>query len=123
MVSRYGHEPRERFTKRDRLGVWERAKGVCCICGLRIDGVREQWIVEHIIALENGGTNADDNLGPAHQHCAIEKTRVDHSVGAKLKRIRQRHLGIRESRNPMPFGRKSAKKRKLDGTIVPRRPE
>ncbi|CAB4122649.1 HNHc domain containing protein [uncultured Caudovirales phage] len=119
-MSKYGIEERKRFSPRERLAIWEKHKGACVICKGRIDGVREPWIIEHIIALENGGDNADANLGPAHQTCAIEKTKVDHSIGAKLKRVRQRHLGIKTTRSPLPGGRGSKWKKRMDGSVVRR---
>lgn len=121
-MSKYGIEPRKKFSPRERLAIWERDKGICCICKTKVDGVRERWIVEHINALETGGNNDASNLGVAHESCAIEKTKVDHKVGAKLKRIRQKHLGIKAARTPLPGSRASKWKRKMDGSIVLRDP-
>jgi hypothetical protein len=45
---------------------------------------------------------------------------VDAPMIAKVKRIHQRHVGAKKSRSPMPFGRNSKLKRKMDGTIVRR---
>jgi len=118
-MTKYGLEERRVLSPRDRLSLFERHRGVCCLCGLKIM-VGDKWIVEHIIALELGGGNADDNLGPAHDHCAREKTKEDHARGAKLKRVRQKHLGIRKEGRPMPGSRRSPWKKKLDGTVVRR---
>jgi hypothetical protein len=42
---------------------------------------------------------------------------------AKVKRIRQRHLGANlKSKNPLPAGRNSKWKKKMDGTVVRREP-
>lgn len=88
--------PRKRFSPRKRLQIWEASCGICVICGGKIDGARERWIVEHILALELGGTNDDDNLGPAHECCRREKDKDDHHRAAQAKRAKQRHLGIRK---------------------------
>jgi hypothetical protein len=39
---------------------------------------------------------------------------------AKVKRIHQKHVGAARSKSPMPLGRNSQFKRKMDGTIVRR---
>jgi hypothetical protein len=41
---------------------------------------------------------------------------------AKVKRIHQKHVGAKKSKSPMPMGRNSKWKRKMDGTIVRREP-
>lgn len=112
--------PRRRLTARERLQVWERTGGVCVVCARQIDGVREAWIVEHMRALELGGVDDVDNMGPAHLACAQEKTRADHKAAAKAKRVKARHLGISTPRSPLPGGKKSRWKRKVTGEVVPR---
>ncbi|MBL0405037.1 HNH endonuclease [Microvirga aerilata] len=111
---------RRRLSPRQRLAIWERARGICAICERRIDGVRERWIVEHIRALELGGQDEPDNMGPAHETCGRTKTREDHRRTAKAKRQKIQHLGANEAKRPLPCGRRSRWKRKIDGTIVPR---
>lgn len=118
-MTKYGLEKRRVLSPRDRLALFEKHKGVCALCGLKIQ-VGDKWIVEHLIALELGGGNEDDNLAPAHDHCAREKTRNDHAIGAKLKRVRQKHLGIKTTRTVVPGSRASRWKKRLDGTVVPR---
>lgn len=118
-----GTTTRKKMTPRLRLKIWERHKGVCCICGSAIDGTREPWIIEHIRALELGGPDEEDNMGPAHERCAIVKTsgpRGDHAMAAKAKRAKARHLGIKKSKTPLPGGKASKWKRRIDGTVVKR---
>jgi hypothetical protein len=88
------------------------------LCDSRIDGVRERWIVEHIRALELGGADEFDNLGPAHEACAAHKTRDDHQRAAQAKRQKLRHIGANAPKGPLPFGRASRWKRTLSGKIV-----
>jgi hypothetical protein len=90
------------------------------ICGRRIDGVRERWIVEHIRALELGGADDLENMGPAHEACGREKTRDDHARTARAKRQKTRHLGAAVIARPLPGSRACALKRKINGTVVPR---
>ena len=88
-----------------RLRIWEAHKGVCILCGLKIDGVREEWIVEHVRALVLGGDDTDENCGPAHENCRRAKDKVDVASGAKAKRMKAKHLGIKKPggfRKPPP---------------------
>lgn len=120
-MTKYGLEARKRFNTSERTAIFLRHGGVCCICGQKIDGAREKWIIEHIIALELGGNNDDANLAPAHEPCAIEKTKADHSRGAKLKRVYQKHIGAKApSRNPLPGSKGSRFKKKVGGGVVAR---
>ena len=45
--------------------------------GEKIDGVREQWTVEHLRALGLGGEGVDWNCAPAHEHCRRGKDKDD----------------------------------------------
>ena len=75
-----------------RVRIFDAAHGVCHLCGIAIK-TGDKWEAEHVIALECGGTDADDNLRPAHIGCHKAKTADDHKTGAKLKRVRARHIG------------------------------
>ena len=85
-----GTTRRTSLSPRRRLAAWERTAGQCVICSQRIDGTRERWIVEHIRALELGGADDLDNMGPAHESCGRTKTRRDHSRAARAKRQKVR---------------------------------
>ncbi|MER2265744.1 HNH endonuclease [Methylobacterium oxalidis] len=115
-----GTTPRSCLSPRRRLQAWERTNGKCVVCGERIDGARERWIVEHIRALELGGADELDNMGPAHEACGREKTRDDHARTARAKRQKLRHIGAAAPEHPLPGSRTSPLKRKLNGTVVPR---
>jgi hypothetical protein len=80
----------------------------------------ERRIVEHIRALELGGADDIDNLGPAHEVCATEKTREHHRRVAHAKRQKIRHIGAEAPTQQLPFGKTSRWKRTLSGKIVPR---
>lgn len=100
-----GTTARKSMSPARRLRIWEAAKGVCIICEQPIDGVREKWIVEHRIALVLGGPDTDDNCGPAHETCRRDKDKLDVTAGAKAKRIKSRHIGIKK---PSSFPKKPA---------------
>lgn len=115
-----GMTRRGRLTPHRRLKVWETTGGRCVVCDQQIDGTRERWTAEHIRALELGGADEPANMGPAHQACAWFKTRDDHHRTASAKRQKIRHLGAHRAKRPLPYGRHSRWKKKIDGTIVPR---
>ena len=118
-----GTTERHKLTPTKRLRIWERDKGVCCLCQNKIDGVRDRWIVEHKRALELGGEDADHNMGVAHQACADEKTNGptgDHARAAKAKRAKRMALGLKKSKTPLPGSRSTKWKRRMDGSVVRR---
>ena len=118
-----GTTKRKNMTPRLRLKIWEAHKGICVLCNSKIDGVRERWIVEHIMPLALGGEDAEANMGPAHDACAIKKTfgrTGDIAKAAKAKRVKSKHLGIKKSKNPLPSGKGSKWKKKMDGSVVRR---
>jgi len=90
------------------------------ICGSKIDGVREKWIVEHVRALELGGDDTRENMAPAHEACGIEKTRDDHARAAKAKRVKAAHLGIKATKRPMPGSRASGLRKRMNGKVEKR---
>lgn len=115
----YYVEPRKPLTNRQRLEMFLRHKGVCCLCGTKIDAVRDMWD-EHINPLWLNGDNSAENRAPAHMRCAKEKTAKESGERAKIRRVAEAHYGAKRSKTPMPCGRRSKWKRKFDGSIVPR---
>lgn len=113
---------RKRITTKMRAQIFERHRGVCDICGGKISA-GELWEVSHRIPLEAGGADDETNHFPAHKKCHRDQTsKIDIPMIAKVKRIRANHIGAKApSRNPLPGSRASGFKRKMDGTVVPRR--
>lgn len=79
---------------RVRLRVWDRCEGRCGQCGRKIRP-GEGWTLEHLIALINGGKNAEDNLGVTCDWCLPAKNAADVAQKAKTAAVRAKHLGIR----------------------------
>jgi 5-methylcytosine-specific restriction protein A len=79
---------------RVRLRVWDRCEGKCGQCGRKIRP-GEGWTLEHLIAIINGGKNAEDNLGVTCDWCLPAKNAADVAVKAKTAAVRSKHLGIR----------------------------
>jgi 5-methylcytosine-specific restriction endonuclease McrA len=112
---------RRKLSTKQRLRIFEQAGGRCHVCGLKIQ-VGEPWDLDHIIALALGGEDVDENLAPVHaKTCHRAKTSGgDVPAIAKAKRREARHKGAYRSKRPMPGGRDSPWKRKMDGKVVRR---
>jgi len=111
---------RRSLSRLARIRIFDAAKGLCHLCGQKIH-VGEKWDVEHVRALSLGGADDEENMRPAHYACHKIKTAEEAPRKAKADRQRARHLGIKKPPiRPMPFGRKSPFKRKLDGSVVSR---
>lgn len=111
---------RVRITAKMRADIFLRHNGMCHLCQMKvIPG--EDWDVSHEIPLEAGGSDTADNWYVAHRKCHRTHTAtVDAPLIAKVKRIHQRHIGAKKSRNPLPGGRNSMFKKKMDGSVVRR---
>jgi len=64
---------RRSLSTRDRVKVFEAAKGVCHLCSLRIHP-GEEWDVSHAIPLAIGGADDFSNMLPAHRKCHRQHT-------------------------------------------------
>lgn len=116
----YSVEPRKPLTDKQRLEMFIRHKGICCICHLKIDGVHEMWD-EHINPLWLDGDNSAENRAPAHVACARKKTAAEATERAKGRSVAEAHFGAKRTKTrPMPCGRRSRFKKKMDGSVVER---
>ena len=118
MTEDMGTTKRGNLSARRKLTIWEREKGKCMVCSVKL--VTGKFIFEHVRALELGGTDTDDNIRLTCKGCATEKTKQDHSTAARAKRKKTSVLGLKQSKTPMPFGKGSKFKKKMDGTVVRR---
>ena len=91
---------RKPLTTTQRVQLFRDHKGMCCICGGKIN-VGETWHDDHQRALALGGTNDLSNRGPSHVDCHKEKTKDDVAMIAKAKRNEARHFGA-ETKRPWP---------------------
>lgn len=109
---------KRRYSSAEREAIFFSARGICHLCHQPI--LRgEDWDVSHVdIPEEHGG----DEVAPAHrQRChRIETSTVTIPLIAKVRNVRQRHIGAKESRVKMPCGRHSKRSKGMDGRIKTR---
>jgi 5-methylcytosine-specific restriction endonuclease McrA len=120
MVEDVGTTKRGSISRQRKLAIWEREHGRCMVCTIKL--MPGQFIFEHVRPLALGGADADDNIRLTCKGCASEKTKADMAQITKAKRQKAAHLGLKQSKSPLPGGRNSKWKKKLDGTVVRREP-
>jgi len=124
-----GTTPRKRLTPRERLALFERERGLCAVCGLKIRG---KFIDEHARALGLGGSNDPSNRKIAHPRCAAIKTRTEDMPRiVKAKAQKRAHHGLKApkgpalaSRNDLPAkdaGKASKAHERVERLLPPRR--
>lgn len=110
---------RREFSAKVKVAAYERSQGRCEGCGTVLHVGRFHY--DHDIPDALGGEPVLSNCVVLCVGCHQAKTTgADVPRIAKTKRQRAAHIGAKTSKRPMPFGRSSRLKRKLDGSIVPR---
>jgi len=89
-VSPFQHAKRGAMTPQRRARVFAAAEGRCHKCTRKL-GPADDWDCDHIIALENGGTDDDANLAPCCDWCHEDKTADDHATAGKGRRRFTKH--------------------------------
>lgn len=116
-----GATPDTKPPPRVRARVWERFKGRCHSCGRKIM-VWEEWTLEHLKALINGGENRESNLGITCEFCLPGKNADDLAEKAMVARKRNKHLGLDKPKSrPMPGTIASGVRRGMDGNTYDRK--
>lgn len=108
----------QKVPDRVRMRIFDREGGICHLTGEKIDPVRDEWDVDHKVALILGGEHREINLFPAKREPHRRKTAVEMKVKAKIARTRKKHLGIDKPKSSLSHPRF---KRCMDGTVVDRR--
>lgn len=76
---------------RVRVRVFEAKKGRCHKCTRKVLA-GEAWTLEHVVALINGGRNAEDNLDVTCCNCLPVKNAEDMAVKAKSYAVKSKFL-------------------------------
>lgn len=120
MAHAFHKEKRKSFTPQQRAKIFLECKGICSQCERKL-GPADDYIVEHLKALENGGNNDAENLGITCSWCKPVKDAKDHAQAAKTRHVatkhvvpgKQRKTGFKTNKNG-PF------KKLMSGKTVPR---
>ena len=107
--SAFHHDPRIRLTPQRVAKLFLERNGCCRECGRKL-GPSDDYIVEHVIALENGGTNDWENLGITCSWCKPKKDAEDHGKAAGNRSKATKHFlskseRQKRSRWPRKFSR------------------
>lgn len=117
-----GATPRRKMTPGRALRIFEANKGICVLCSRPIDGVREDYFIEHPRSLGLGGSDDDAKLGPAHYACKPAKDTSDAGSLKKARGVKRRHVGITQPKGNIP-SRPAVVKAKPDKLPIPPRRE
>lgn len=108
------------FSTSVKLSEWRAAGGCCRSCGRKLFASDEKHF-DHIRPIWDGGDGSKGNCQVLCAGCHGTKThRVETPQRAERDRHQKRAAGIRPKRAELPFGRRSAWKRKITGEIVRR---
>lgn len=91
MTSPFHHHQRGSLSPQRRARLFAERGGKCAVCTRKLSP-GDDWDVDHIHALERGGTDDDGNLQVICGWCHTTKTAEDHSEAGKLRRSYTRHV-------------------------------
>ena len=110
---------RQNFPARIKVAAFKRANKACELCGAHL--TVGKFAYDHINPDGLTGEPTLENCMCVCLPCHSEKTRfVDVPAIDKAKRREAKHLGAYRSKSPLPGGKASAWKRKVNGEIVRR---
>ena len=99
--------------------VFFRCEGKCAACSRKLTpGNKPQY--DHIMAIANGGEHRETNLQLLCEWCHKKKTAVDVAQKSRTYRKQLANIGIKTKGRPLPCGRDSPFKKRLDGSVVRR---
>lgn len=96
----YHVEQRKPLTQKQKLQMFLDQGGICCICGGKINGVREAWD-EHQNPLWLNGDNSAPNRSPAHARCARDKTAKEATLRSKIRKTAEKHFGAKKAKSSL----------------------
>lgn len=105
---------------RVRLRVFLRFDGRCqCGCNRPIrpgDG----WVVDHVVALVNGGQHRESNMQPLLVEHHKNKTKADLAEKSRTYKRRKSHVGLRKAKHLIPGSKGTPWKKKVSGEVAQR---
>jgi 5-methylcytosine-specific restriction protein A len=107
---------RREFTKAIKAQAFQRANGKCEGCHAKLSVGKYAYDHDNPDGL-TGEPNLD-NCRVLCLSCHSRKTRADVATIARAKRVQARHIGAHVSRTPLPCGKQSKWKKKMDGSVV-----
>lgn len=105
MTSPFRHEPRRTLTGQQFAQVFAACDGKCASCHKKLRP-GDRYDADHIIALENGGSNDVTNFQILCSGCHAIKTRDDHGTAGHLRRAYTRHVVPGEYRRSRSWGKR-----------------
>lgn len=107
--SPWHHEPRAVLSEQKAAKLFLEHGGCCDICKRKLRP-GDDWIVEHVLALENGGTNEWANLGITCAWCKPKKDAKDHATAGHLRRSATKHIIPKSMRKKSALAKKPGTK-------------
>lgn len=90
MTDAFNHHKRGAMPPQRRARVFAIRGGKCHRCGRKL-GPSDFWCVEHVIALECGGTDDETNLDVTCEWCLPDKNAEDHAIAGHIRRSATKH--------------------------------
>lgn len=115
---------RKSFSTKERTRIFALNKGICHICGGKIDASLEAWEIEHENPLAMTGDNSDENLKLAHKKCHAAKTKQDVALIAEAKRREAKFIGAKRPKGTIKSAGfpKYEKPKRIDKNALPQLP-
>lgn len=108
------------FSRSTRDQGNDRCAGKCEMCDMPFNGKRREF--HHILAANDGGDNTLENMLVLCVGCHKPLTRAYTIELRKAERIHSKHNGaMKPTSRPMPGGRNSPLRKKMDGSVVQRK--
>lgn len=102
---------RNEFSRKTKAQAFERSKGLCenKACGIKLFPGKIAY--DHVNPDWTSGDNSLENCEVLCLDCHKAKTALDQGDIAKVKRIRDKHIGAMKSRSVMPGSKRSGWKK------------
>lgn len=111
-------DPRTKLTRKQIAELFLRQDGRCPLCGQKLQTKGHEPVEfndEHMLARWRGGSEATSNRALVCRPCARGKTSEEAPELAKMKRVRDKHIGAKRSQNPLPGSKASGWRKPLNG--------